>query len=70
MNAIEQLLEQTKLTAYKLAIHAGVSQQLLSYHKNKESNLKMAIKLAIILKEKSFFKKKIVLIENGVTTKI
>lgn len=69
-NAIEQLLEQTDLTAYRLSKHTGVSTQLLHYQKKKQYNLKEAVHLAKILKQKGLIKKDIVLVENETITKI
>ena len=50
-NAIEQLLEQTGLTAYRLSKHTGVSTQLIHYQKKKQYNLKEAVHLSILLKQ-------------------
>jgi len=38
MNAIQQLLEQTDLTAYRLSKHTGVSTQLIHYTIKRKSN--------------------------------
>lgn len=69
-NAIEQLLEQTDLTAYRLSKHTGVSSQLLHYQKKKQYNLKEAVHLAKLLKQKGLLEKDIVLVENEILTKI
>ena len=69
-NAIEQLLEQTGLTAYRLSKHTGVSQQSISYQRKKKYNIDFAIKLCEILKQKKFLKQKIVLTEFKKITKI
>ena len=70
MNAIEQLLSQTDLTAYRLSKHTGVSTQLIHYQKKKEYNLKEAVHLAKILKQKGLIEKDLILIENEIITKI
>ena len=70
MNAIEQLLEQTDLTAYRLSKHTGVSTQLIHYQKKKQYNLKEAVHLAKLLKQKGLLEKDIVLVENEILTKI
>jgi Zn-dependent peptidase ImmA (M78 family) len=69
-NAIEQLLEQTYLTAYRLSKHTGVSTQLIHYQKKKQYNLKEAVHLAKLLKKKGLLEKDIVLVENEILTKI
>jgi hypothetical protein len=69
MNALNQLLKQTELTAYRLSKHTGVSIQLISYQKRKQYNLNFAIKLANILKEKGLLKEKIVLSECKIINK-
>jgi hypothetical protein len=69
-NAIEQLLRQTKLTAYRLSIYTGVSPQALHYQKKKEYNLKEAVNLAKILKDKGLIKNDLILVENEIITKI
>jgi hypothetical protein len=69
-NAIEQLLTQTDLTAYRLSKHTGVSTQLIHYQKKKEYNLKEAVHLAKLLKQKGLLEKDIVLVENEILTKI
>jgi nitrogen regulatory protein PII-like uncharacterized protein len=69
-NAIEQLLRQTGLTAYRLSKYTGVSPQALHYQKKKEYNLKEAVHLATILKEKGLIKKDLILTENEIITKI
>lgn len=70
MNAIKQLLEQTDLTAYRLSKHTGVSTQLIHYQKKKQYNLKEAVHLAKLLKQKGLLEKDIVLVENEILTKI
>jgi hypothetical protein len=70
MNALEQLLKQTELTAYRLSKLTGVSSQLISYQKRKQYNLNIAIKLANILKEKGLLKENIMLVECDMITKI
>ena len=70
MNALEQLLKQTELTAYRLSKLTGVSSQLISYQKRKQYNLNFAIKLANILKEKGLLKENIMLVECDMITKI
>lgn len=70
MNAIEQLLSQTDLTAYRLSKHTGVSTQLIHYQKKKQYNLKEAVHLAKLLKQKGLLEKDIVLVENETITKI
>jgi hypothetical protein len=70
MNALEQLLKQTELTAYRLSKLTGVSSQLISYQKRKQYNLNFAIKLANILKEKGLLKDNIMLVECDMITKI
>ena len=70
MNAIEQLLEQTDLTAYRLSKHTGVSTQLIHYQKKKQYNLKEAVHLAKLLKQKGLIEKDLILIENETITKI
>lgn len=70
MNAIEQLLEQTDLTAYRLSKHTGVSSQALHYQKKKQYNLKEAVHLAKILKQKGLIEKDLILVENEIITKI
>jgi hypothetical protein len=69
-NAIEQLLRQTDLTAYRLSMYTGVSPQALHYQKKKEYNLKEAVNLATILKKKGLIKKDLILTENEIITKI
>lgn len=69
-NAIEQLLTQTDLTAYRLSKHTGVSTQLIHYQKKKQYNLKEAVHLAKLLKQKGLLEKDIVLVENEILTKI
>jgi hypothetical protein len=70
MNALEQLLKQTQLTAYRLSKLTGVSSQLISYQKRKQYNLNFAIKLANILKEKGLIKENIMLVECDMITKL
>ena len=70
MNAIEQLLKQTDLTAYRLSKHTGVSTQLIHYQKKKHYNLKEAVHLAKLLKQKGLIEKDLILIENQTITKI
>jgi hypothetical protein len=70
MNALNQLLKQTELTAYRLSKLTGVSSQLISYQKRKQYNLNFAIKLANILKEKGLLKENIMLVECDMITKI
>jgi hypothetical protein len=70
MNALEQLLKQTELTAYRLSKLTGVSSQLISYQKRKQYNLNFAIKLANILKEKGLLKENIMLVECDMITKL
>jgi hypothetical protein len=70
MNALNQLLKQTQLTAYRLSKLTGVSSQLISYQKRKQYNLNFAIKLANILKEKGLLKENIMLVECDMITKI
>jgi hypothetical protein len=70
MNALNQLLRQTELTAYRLSKLTGVSSQLISYQKRKQYNLNFAIKLANILKEKGLLKQNIMLVECDMITKI
>jgi hypothetical protein len=70
MNALEQLLKQTQLTAYRLSKLTGVSSQLISYQKKKQYNLNFAIKLANILKEKGLLKENIMLVECDMITKL
>jgi hypothetical protein len=65
MNAIEQLLSQTELTAYRLSKLTGVSTQLIHYQKKKEYNLKEAIHLAKILKQKGLLEKDLILVETN-----
>ena len=69
-NALEQLLKQTQLTAYRLSKLTGVSSQLISYQKRKQYNLNFAIKLANILKEKGLLKDNIMLVECDMITKL
>jgi hypothetical protein len=69
MNALEQLLKQTELTAYRLSKLTGVSSQLISYQKRKQYNLNFAIKLANILKEKGLLKQNIMLVECDMINK-
>jgi hypothetical protein len=69
-NALNQLLRQTQLTAYRLSKLTGVSSQLISYQKRKQYNLNFAIKLANILKEKGLLKENIMLVECDMITKI
>jgi hypothetical protein len=69
-NALNQLLKQTQLTAYRLSKLTGVSSQLISYQKRKQYNLNFAIKLANILKEKGLLKENIMLVECDMITKI
>jgi hypothetical protein len=69
-NALNQLLKQTQLTAYRLSKHTGVSSQLISYQKRKQYNLNFAIKLANILKEKGLLKENIMLVECDMITKL
>jgi hypothetical protein len=69
-NAIEQLLTQTDLTAYRLSKHTGVSTQLIHYQKKKQYNLKEAVNLATILKDKGLIKKDLILTENEIITKV
>lgn len=69
-NAIEQLLRQTDLTAYRLSKHTGVSTQLLHYQKKKQYNLKEAVCLAKLLKQKGLIDKDLILVENEIITKI
>jgi hypothetical protein len=70
MNALNQLLKQTQLTAYRLSKLTGVSSQLISYQKRKQYNLNFAIKLANILKEKGLLKQNIMLVECDMITKL
>jgi hypothetical protein len=70
MNALNQLLKQTELTAYRLSKLTGVSSQLISYQKRKQYNLNFAIKLANILKEKGLLKENIMLVECDMITKL
>jgi hypothetical protein len=70
MNAIEQLLRQTDLTAYRLSKHTGVSTQLIHYQKKKQYNLKEAVQLAKLLKKKGLIDKDLILVENEIITKI
>jgi hypothetical protein len=70
MNALNQLLRQTELTAYRLSKLTGVSSQLISYQKRKQYNLNFAIKLANILKEKGLLNENIMLVECDMITKI
>lgn len=70
MNALNQLLKQTELTAYRLSKLTGISSQLISYQKRKQYNLNFAIKLANILKEKGLLKENIMLVECDMVTKI
>ena len=70
MNAIEQLLSQTDLTAYRLSKHTGVSTQLIHYQKKKQYNLKEAVHLAKLLKQKGLIEKDLILIEKETITKI
>ena len=70
MNAIEQLLRQTKLTAYRLSMYTGVSPQALHYQKKKEYNLKEAVHLAKLLKQKGLINKNLILVENEIITKV
>jgi len=70
MNALNQLLKQTDLTAYRLSKLTGISSQLISYQKRKQYNLNFAIKLANILKEKGLLKDNIMLVESDMITKI
>jgi hypothetical protein len=70
MNALNQLLKQTQLTAYRLSKLTGVSSQLISYQKRKQYNLNFAIKLANILKEKGLLKENIMLVECDMITKL
>jgi len=70
MNAIEQLLNQTELTGYRLSKLTGVSTQLLHYQKKKEYNLKEAVHLAKLLKQKGLIKKDLILTENQIITKV
>jgi hypothetical protein len=70
MNALNQLLRQTELTAYRLSKLTGVSSQLISYQKRKQYNLNFAIKLANILKEKGLLKENIMLVECDMITKL
>jgi len=65
MNAIEQLLNQTDLTAYRLSKLTGVSTQLIHYQKKKQYNLKEAIHLAKILKQKGLLEKDLILVETN-----
>ena len=65
MNAIEQLLRQTELTAYRLSKLTGVSTQLIHYQKKKQYNLKEAIHLAKILKQKGLLDKDLILVETN-----
>ena len=69
-NAIEQLLTQTDLTAYRLSKHTGVSTQLIHYQKKKQYNLKEAVHLAKLLKQKGLLEKDLILVENKTITKI
>ena len=69
-NALNQLLKQTQLTAYRLSKLTGVSSQLISYQKRKQYNLNFAIKLANILKEKGLLKENIMLVECDMITKL
>jgi hypothetical protein len=69
-NALNQLLKQTELTAYRLSKLTGVSSQLISYQKRKQYNLNFAIKLANILKEKGLLKQNIMLVECDMITKL
>jgi hypothetical protein len=69
-NAIQQLLRQTNLTAYRLSELTGVSKQALHYQKKKQYNLKEAVHLAKILKEKGLIKKDLILVENEIITKV
>ena len=69
-NALNQLLRQTELTAYRLSKHTEVSSQLISYQKRKQYNLNFAIKLANILKEKGLLKDNIMLVECDMITKL
>jgi hypothetical protein len=68
-NALNQLLRQTQLTAYRLSKLTGVSSQLISYQKRKQYNLNFAIKLANILKEKGLLKENIMLVECDMINK-
>jgi Zn-dependent peptidase ImmA (M78 family) len=70
MNAIEQLLNQTDLTVYRLSKHTGVSTQLIHYQKKKQYNLKEAVHLAKILNQKGLIDKDLILVENEIITKI
>jgi hypothetical protein len=70
MNALNQLLRKTQLTAYRLSKLTGVSSQLISYQKRKQYNLNFAIKLANILKEKGLIKQNIMLVECDMITKL
>jgi hypothetical protein len=70
MNALNQLLRQTQLTAYRLSKLTGISSQLISYQKRKQYNLNFAIKLANILKEKGLLKENIMLVECDMITKL
>jgi hypothetical protein len=70
MNAIEQLLRQTGLSAYRLSKLTGISSQLIHYQKKKQYNLKEAAHLGKILKEKGLLKNDLLLIENETITKI
>jgi hypothetical protein len=65
MNALNQLLKQTELTAYRLSKLTGVSTQLIHYQKKKEYNLKEAIHLAKILKQKGLLEKDLILVETN-----
>lgn len=69
-NAIEQLLRQTDLTAYRLSKLTGISQQSISYQRKKKYNIDFAIKLSEILKQKGFLKQRIVLSEYKRINKI
>jgi hypothetical protein len=70
MNALNQLLRQTGLTAYRLSKLTGVSQQSISYQRKKKYNIDFAIKLCEILKQNGFLKQRIVLSEYKRITKI
>jgi uncharacterized protein YjgD (DUF1641 family) len=70
MNALEQLLHQTQITAYRLSKETGVSEQTISYQRKKKYNIDFAIKLASLLKKSGFLKQRIVLSEFKRITKI
>jgi hypothetical protein len=69
MNALEQLLHQTQITAYRLSKETGFSEQTISYQRKKKYNIDFAIKLASLLKEKGLLKQRIVLSECKIINK-